>query len=89
MEDIDNGDELLYDDDTVFQFYSRSANVAPGKGAGEKIKAGEQSKYAELASIPNWRHRLSNFFIESFELDGHTWSSVEHYYQASKFTKST
>ena len=88
MEDIDNGDELLYDDDTVFQFYSRSANVAPGKGAGEKIKAGEQSKYAELASIPNWRHRLSNFFIESFELDGHTWSSVEHYYQASKFKEN-
>ena len=86
--DDDTGDAMLYSDDTVFQFYSRSANVAPGKGAGEKMKAGEQSKYAELAAIPNWRQRLSNFFVESFELDGHTWSSVEHYYQASKFKEN-
>ena len=69
-------------------FIHVSANVAPGKGAGEKMKAGEQSKYAELAAIPNWRQRLSNFFVEAFELDGHTWSSVEHYYQASKFKEN-
>ena len=87
--DDDAGDDvMLYDDNTVFQFYSRSANVAPGKGAGEKMKADEQSKYSELAAIPNWRQRLSNFFVESFKLDGHTWSSVEHYYQASKFKEN-
>ena len=88
-DDDEHGDDvMLYDDGTVFQFYSRSANVAPGKGAGEKMKAGEQSKYAELSAIPNWRQRLSNFFVDAFEVDGHTWSSVEHYYQASKFKEN-
>ena len=45
----------LYDDSTVFQFYSRSANQSPGKGSGEKLKASDRAKYAELASIPDWR----------------------------------
>ena len=78
----------LYDDSVIFQFYSRSASANPGKGAGEKIKPVDIPKYAELAAVPDWRKRLSNFWVESFELDGHQWASVEHYYQGSKFKEN-
>ena len=88
-DDDDNDDDhSLHDDKTIFQFYSKSSNSMPGKGSGEKIKEEDRALYAELAAMPDWRKRLSNFWIESFELDGHTWSSVEHYYQASKFKEN-
>ena len=78
----------LYNDNIVFQFYSKSADKQPGKGAGEKIPDSDRSSFAELASMKNWRHVLSNFYPADFELDGHTWKSVEHYYQASKFKEN-
>ena len=84
----DHSPSDLYDNNTVFQFYSKSATVpAPGKGAGEKLGPEGKAAYKPLAIIKDWRRMLSNFWPAEFTLDGKHWTSVEHYYQASKFKK--
>lgn len=70
---------------TVFQFYSKSLDVYPGKGKSESVNENDIEKFNELSKIKDWRKVLSNFFSDEFELDGKKWLSVEHFYQASKF----
>jgi hypothetical protein len=71
----------------VLQFYNRASNEYPGKGAGEYVPASDEHLFISLAAIPNWRRSLTNFAESPFVLDGHSWFSVEHYYQGSKFKK--
>jgi predicted NAD-dependent protein-ADP-ribosyltransferase YbiA (DUF1768 family) len=80
------GDKLA-DDNIVFQYYEKSADKKPGKGAGEKIPGDKLKEFAALNAITHWRRQLSNMIHSEFELDGKKWFSVEHYYQASKFKK--
>ena len=78
-------DNVEYNKNIVFQFYSKSKDVNPGFGAGEKIPQNDIKRFTKLAKLKDWRKVLSNFYVAPFILDGLHWSSVEHFYQGSKF----
>jgi predicted NAD-dependent protein-ADP-ribosyltransferase YbiA (DUF1768 family) len=83
---LEENENSLYDNSIVFQFYKKSNNKPlPGKGNGEKIPLERVKEFSQLVEIPEWRRKLDNDYIAPFELDGHKWKTVEHYYQANKF----
>jgi predicted NAD-dependent protein-ADP-ribosyltransferase YbiA (DUF1768 family) len=80
--------DKLFDDDIVFVVHTYSSNNLPGHGNGEHIPEQLISQYAELSSDSKWRNKLSNEWMQPFELDGKRWLSAEHYYQGAKFKKN-
>lgn len=91
----------LYDDSSVFVFYSKSRDVMPGKGGNNhkdaakkwSEKVSDPTKFDELGRIKDWRKVLSNMWgglpqnedKPLFSLDGYEWASVEHWFHANKF----
>lgn len=77
-----------YDKDIVFMYYNRS-NPAPkpGKGSNESIPDSKMVEYSDLNLKVNrdWRKKLDDYWNTEFTVDGMKWSSVEHYYQGTKF----
>ena len=89
---IDDDDDYnnmdLYDKDVVFMYYNNSSSKPyPGKGSGEKIQEVNIMDLNKLNKIKNWRKKLDDSWMAPFTLDGHRWSSVEHYYLGSQFKK--
>lgn len=66
----------------MFVFYSKSADKDPGSGTNEKVPFGD---FTNLKNVKDWRKKLSNFWVQEFDVGGKKWKSVEHYYQAHKF----
>ena len=76
----------LYDKEIVFSFYENSGDIyLPGKGPNEKIPDQLILEFASLAKEKQWRKKLSNFWNQTFMLDGKNWASVVHFIEGSKF----
>lgn len=63
-------------------YYSGSADRPPGQGVHESVSNPE--RYRSLSACPGWRRMLSNFRMADFTLNGRTWRTVEHAFQAAK-----
>jgi len=79
----------LFNESVVFSFYSRAAKAPkPGMGDGERIPEAMKAQFVALAKIDEWRKKLDDTWDKAvLTIDGHRWSSVEHYVQGTKYKK--
>ena len=76
---------MLYNENIVFQFSSRSRDAKPGEGVGEKIPTNKRSEFNELRKIAPGEEYYQTLYntIKGgkmkplFKLDGLNWASVE------------
>ena len=81
--DIEEDKEKVANDKLFF--YSKSAaKQRPGEGVNEYVSAENKDKYVKLSMEPDWRKKLSNFWIAPIKIDDKEWNTVEHYFQAKK-----
>jgi len=67
-DELEDYDPLLYDDNTVFQIYSLSADKPPGTGKpNEKISKENVETYKELSEIKNWRRKLTSIIDSNLD----------------------
>jgi len=66
-----------------FVFFSKSADLLPGKGSKEELNS--NITYTKLKNIKNWRKVLSNFYLCDFVYENKTYGSVEHAFHGKKF----
>jgi len=86
INEIESDPNALYSNDVVFMIHNKSNKIPlPGKGIGEKIPLEKIKLFSKLKTIDNWRRKLDNDYDSTFQLDGHKWKTVQHYYQANKF----
>ena len=82
-------DPELFSDDIVFCYYEKSSTKPlPGRGPGERIRDPTRIRdFSRLANLRDWRRKLSDAWLQPFQLDNRTWMSVVHFMQAQKFRK--
>lgn len=88
--DDENEDIQLYDPETIFMFYNKSANAKAGKGSGEKINKHRLTDFNALNKdkvCEYWRKKLHDDWIAPFAIDGKRWASVEHYFLGCQYKK--
>jgi predicted NAD-dependent protein-ADP-ribosyltransferase YbiA (DUF1768 family) len=88
--DDENEDIQMYDPETIFMFYNKSANAKAGNGSGEKINKHRLTDFNALNKdkvCEDWRKKLDDDWIAPFTIDGKRWASVEHYYLGSQYKK--
>jgi predicted NAD-dependent protein-ADP-ribosyltransferase YbiA (DUF1768 family) len=87
-EDEEHQDPMECDTNIVFVFHAKSNNVpSPGTGVGEKIALNERMNFNLLRNEKQWRRKLDDNWVQSFNLDGKKWSSVKHYVYGSRYKK--
>lgn len=81
----------LFNDEIILGIHPNgSTRLPPGKARSEKMEPYSNIfEFIDLHCTPNWRRCLSREYLRDFELDGYTWPSVEHYYQANKYKDDT
>ena len=83
---IESTKDIIYDKEIVFSFYEHSGDSAlPGKGPNEKIPEELIIEFTPLTKEKQWRKKLSNYWNQTFLLDGKNWASVVHYVEGNKF----
>jgi predicted NAD-dependent protein-ADP-ribosyltransferase YbiA (DUF1768 family) len=88
--DDETEDIQMYDPETIFMVYSKSAKAKAGKGSGEKINNNRLTDFNTLNKdkvCEDWRKKLDDDWISPFTIDGKRWASVEHYFLGSQYKK--